>query len=161
MRILWVSNHARVGTGYGNQTNLFTKLIKEAGHEIVILPFYGIEGAPEYDHNGILNLPRAANLYGNDIVEAHAKYTQADVVITLIDSFAMDTNIYRRLPWVAFGVIDCDPILPENASAMRGAKRVWAISKFGERLLHQAGFSNVGLCAAWRGYRSVQVDQQG
>jgi glycosyltransferase involved in cell wall biosynthesis len=143
MRILWLSNHSRVGTGYGNQTNLFTKAIKDAGHEIVIVPFYGLEGAPEYDHNGILNLPRAAQLYGNDIIQAHAKYTHAELVVTLIDPFVLDPSVYSQLPWVAWSPIDSEPILPANAQVLQSSKRVWAMSRHGERMLNAAGFANV------------------
>jgi hypothetical protein len=72
MRILWVSNAGRVPTGYGNQTALFTNLIKESGNEVTVFAFYGVEGSPVYDENGILNLPRLVHPYGNDIVDSHA-----------------------------------------------------------------------------------------
>ncbi len=143
MRLLWLSNHSRVATGYGNQTNLFTPLLKQAGHDVVIVPFYGIEGAPEVDHNGILNLPRAAHLYGNDVIDAHARYTNADAVITLIDPFVLDPVIYRRLPWIAWAPIDSEPILPANATVLKSARRIWAMSRFGETQLRRAGFAKV------------------
>jgi glycosyltransferase involved in cell wall biosynthesis len=143
MRILWVSNSGRVPTGYGNQTQIFTKLIKDSGHEISVFAFYGLEGSPSYDENGILNLPRLTHPYGNDIVEAHSQFVKAQAVITLIDPFVLSEDAYSRLPWIAWTPVDSDPVHPATAQSLRHSRRVWAMSKYGEEQLVRAGFANV------------------
>lgn len=143
MRILWVSNSGRVGTGYGNQTALFTRRLKAAGHEPAVFAYYGIEGTPSVDDAGIINLPRAKDLYGNDIVTAHAQWLNADVVIGLLDAFVLDVEVYQGLKWISWSPIDCEPIFPPSIPVLRTAKRNWAMSRHGEALLKQSGFTNV------------------
>jgi glycosyltransferase involved in cell wall biosynthesis len=141
--ILWLSNASRTPTGYGNQTGVFTPLIKADGYPIWIFPFYGIEGSPQMDENGIVNLPRLQHLYGNDVVAAHYQFTSADAVITLLDPFVVNPEIYQGLNWVAWTPIDGTPVFPPITSTLSVAKRIWAMSKFGLQELRNAGFTNV------------------
>ena len=143
MRILWVSNGPRVPTGYGNQTGMFVHRLKEAGHDPAVFAYYGVEGAPSVNEHGIKIFPRQRDLYGNDIVAAHADFHKADVVITLMDAFVCDPNVYRPLEWIAWAPIDSEPIFPANIPSLRVARRIWAMSRFGEQQLHDAGFENV------------------
>lgn len=143
MRVLWLSNSPRVATGYANQTREFTPRLKAAGHEIAILSFYGIEGSPTINSWGIVEYPRWLDLYGNDSVGHTYAYHKAEAVITLIDPFVLWTQVYEQLNWIAWTPIDSDPILPQTAAALKSAKRIWAMSRFGERMLKAAGFTNV------------------
>lgn len=110
---------------------------------MAISSFYGIEGSPTINDMGIMEMPRLRDPYGNDIVGHHYVYHKADAVITLIDPFVLVPQIYANLNWIAWTPIDSEPILPETVQALRASKRVWAMSRFGERLLKQAGFLNV------------------
>ena len=58
MRILWSSNAPWAGTGYGNQTRTFVPRIKDLGHDMAVLAFYGLEGA-QINWQGIPIYPRA------------------------------------------------------------------------------------------------------
>ena len=142
-RILWVSNSRKSPTGYGNQTDLFVPLLKKAGHEVAIFAFYGAEGAPSMDQDGIITLPRLNHAYGNDIIKAHYDWHRADLVITLINPFVLDPEIYGRMNWMAWVPIEGEPVQPGDVYVLRHAKRLWAMSRFGETLLHNAGFNNV------------------
>jgi glycosyltransferase involved in cell wall biosynthesis len=143
MRILWLSNSGRMPTGYGNQTAVFLPKLKAAGHEVALFAFCGVEGAPLIDSHGILTLPRLRDPYGNDIVEGHYAYHQADALISLIDPFVLAPEVYARLTWIAWAPIDSEPLLPDNAAVLRSARRVWAMSRFGESQLRAAGFTNI------------------
>ena len=56
-RILWHSNVGHVGTGYGNQTGLFTPLIKRTeGLDVIVSAFVGIELGYRLNRHGIFIL---------------------------------------------------------------------------------------------------------
>lgn len=143
MDILWQSNARHSPTGYGNQTNLFVPEIKRAGHNPAIFAFYGIEGAGQVDSDGITTLPRLIDGYGNDIIKGHMDFWKAHLLITLIDPFVLNPETYSRLPWCAWTPVDSSPILPANVNTLKGARWIWAMSRFGEAELHRAGFKNV------------------
>lgn len=142
-RILWHSNAPHAPTGYGNQTALFTPKVKAAGIEVVISAFYGREGTPARNQDGILELPRFKDGYGNDVIEAHYQYTKADAVVSLIDPFAMHPDVMRAFPWAAWVPVDSMPAAPENIEVLREARWVWSMSRFGHEQLQNAGFSPV------------------
>lgn len=143
MRILWQSNGRFTPSGYGNQTALFVPALKNAGHEMTIFAFYGQQGNPSIDRDGIKTLPPAGDAYGNDVVDSHMRYVDAELLITLIDPFVLDPSVYGGLPWVAWAPLDSWPILPGNVQALRAAKFIWAMSKFGQKCLAELGFNNV------------------
>lgn len=145
MKILWHSNSPSAPTGYGNQTDLFTRLIKQdEAHDICISAFYGREGSPaRAGETGIMELPRYKDAYGNDIVQAHYGFTEADAVVSLIDPFALDPLRWGMMNWCAWVPVDCAPVADENLNAIRHAKHVWSMSKFGHEQLAKAGMNPV------------------
>ena len=142
MNILWHSNSPECFSGYGDQSHLFTPLIKKAGYPINISSFYGIEGHSVINSDGIVELPRSTDAWSNLIIQAHMQYTKSDVCITLIDPFVLDSNIYKTFPNIMWCPLDSDPAMPENINAMQSGTRLWAMSHFGEYLLNKAGFTN-------------------
>lgn len=144
VRILWLSNGRRSPTGYGNQTDLFTPLLHHHhNYHCDIFAFYGQEGSPTIDQDGILTLPRVLDAYGNDVVRGHFGYRQSDVVVSLIDPFVLNPDIVGELPWVAWAPVDTSPVRPGNVAVLKRAKQVWAMSRFGEARLKEAGLENV------------------
>lgn len=141
--ILWQSNARHSPTGYGNQTNLFVPELKRAGHNPSIFAFYGLEGAGQVDSDGITTLPRLIDGYGNDIIKGHMDFTKAQLLITLIDPFVLNPEIYGNLPWCAWAPIDSSRALPANINGLKRARWVWAMSRFGEEELKRAGIHNV------------------
>jgi len=143
MRILWVSNSRKSPTGYGNQTDLFVPLLKKAGHEIAIFAFYGQEAAPTQDADGIITFPRLQHPYGNDVVKAHCDYWRADVVITLINPWVLDAELYGGMNWLAWSPVEGEPVMPGDVGVLKSAKRIWAMSRHGQGQFLEAGFENV------------------
>lgn len=143
MRILWVSNSRRTPSGYGQQTNLWTPRIKKSGHDVKIFAFYGQEGSPSVDEDGIVTLPRVQDGYGNDVIQAYADYHRADLVISLIDPFVMHPQIWGKLPWASWTPVDSEPVAPANVRSLKAARWVIAMSKFGEKQLNEAGFDPI------------------
>jgi glycosyltransferase involved in cell wall biosynthesis len=85
------------------------------------------------------HLPRGVDGYGNDVIQGHMVYTQADIVWTLIDAFALDLGRWRDLPWALYSVIDCEPIRPQETHHFQDARWVVAMSKFGAKQLENIG----------------------
>ena len=140
MRILFHSNSPWASTGYGNQTRLFVPRIKALGHEIAISAFYGLEGGV-LNLGGILVLPRGRTPYGQDIAAEHAVNFQADILITLIDAWVYDPVQMQAggVKWCPWFPIDQEPIPPPVLKPVTRAYRRIVFSKFGERMINDAG----------------------
>lgn len=143
MKISWMSNSPWARTGYGCQTALFTPRIKALGHDVAITAFYGLEG-------GVLTwgikdqvipvYPRGFHPFGLDVMAAHAEHARADVLITLMDSWVIDTNMMLGgTRWVPWFPIDHDPLPAAIRDRVARAFRRIVFSRFGERMVHDAG----------------------
>ena len=138
MRILWHSNAPWAATGYGNQTKVFVHRLQAAGHKLGISAFYGLQG-------GVLNLgeipvyPKGGTDYGGDVFGAHATYFGADIAISLIDAWVMDAAMFPGIKWVPWFPVDMEPLPPPVASAVAKAYRRIVFSRFGERMVNDAG----------------------
>lgn len=137
LRILWVSNSSWAKTGYGVQTLLFTQRIKDAGHEIAVLGYYGLEGSM-LNYNGIMHYPKSVHPYGQDIMGAHAQNFNADIIMSLMDVWVfIPANASR--PWVPYYPVDHEPMPPKVREALSGSYKRIAMSKFGVEESHKAG----------------------
>ena len=139
MRILWHSNAPWAPTGYGNQTLIFTPKLAADGHEVTISAFYGLEGHSLQWQGDITCLPRGQHQYGNDILEAHALASEADMVISLMDVWVLPTDVLARLPWMAWCPIDHEPVPPAVLERLRVARWPVAFSRFGQAQMEAAG----------------------
>src|SRR5512143_3412242 len=108
MKINWFSNAPWAATGYGVQTKLFAPRVKALGYDVAITAFYGLEGSV-INWSGIQIYPRWAHGYGMDIISAHTKHQQADIVLTLLDAWVFDANSLRAngVKWVPWFMADC------------------------------------------------------
>lgn len=132
LRINWFSNSALSATGYGNQTRLFTPLIKNLGHDVSIQAFFGMDmyTAP-ITWNGISITGRGFHPYGMDVIAGHSKAIKADIVLTLLDAWVFDPMVMKDLRWVPWFPIDHDPIPPAVLEKVRYAFDRIVYSKFG------------------------------
>lgn len=155
MKILWVSNAPWAGTGYGQQTALFTPRLRDAGHDVAILAFYGLEGALG-NWNDMTIYPTDHTRLGKhflpDYVRHHAQGGDTDevLVLTLMDIWVYTDIRYggvvrgfdkgksiRMASWVP---VDHDPLPPKIFQAIEHTKtRPIAMSKFGKEKLEEAG----------------------
>lgn len=143
MRLIWISNGMAAATGYGMQTRMAVPRIKNAGHDIAIAAFWGQEGSPSVNSQGIMTYPRVVDSYMNDVIDLHYKHHKAQAIISLIDVFVLDPQKYAKLFWVPWCPIDSEPMYPSIPAHLKAAKRIWAMSRFGEDQLIDAGFANV------------------
>ncbi len=137
MKILWHSN-APIPTGYGNQTDIFTRQMKAAGHEVIISAFYGVQSA-RLVANGIPILPGSRHPYGDDVLTEHIARHQPDVTVVLMDAWVYTPEHLRDVAlWCP---VDHEPVPPAVVERLRQCRAVWAMSRFGERELRAAGLS--------------------
>lgn len=138
MRILIVSNSPWAKTGYGVQTNLFMTRLKNAGHEVAVLAYYGLEGGAFF-YNGVLCYPKGQHPYGMDVVNAHARSFQADAIMTLMDTWVITTANLQPFKWIAWYPVDHEPMPPKVREAITMANFRIAMSKFGVSETNKAG----------------------
>jgi glycosyltransferase involved in cell wall biosynthesis len=146
MKILWYSNAPWTGTGYGQQTDLFTQRLKKAGHEVAIAANYGLEGA-KIDWDGIPVYPRGYDTWSNDIVPLHVKHFfrgERGMVVTLCDQWVLRGEGWREMDMAAWTPVDHQPLPPKVLAALKANEATpVAMSKWGEERMLNAGLENV------------------
>lgn len=139
MRILLVTNTPAGVSGYSNQARVFLPRWQALGHEVAVLPYFGVEGAI-HDWRGIPLYPKFREPFGGDVVAAHAAHFQADIVMTLTDSWVYgNPQIWGHHRVVMWAPVDHDPIPPGVVQALRGCERPIAYSRYGEQQMKLAG----------------------
>lgn len=145
MNILWHSNVPWSPTGYGVATAQFTPALSARGHHVILSAFHGLQGATLNWHDMYV-LPGSGQSFGEDVIEAHAEFAQADIVMTMSDPFVHDKPVWSKVNWVPWAMIDSKPAKFINVKALERAKWIIAVSRFGERVLLAEGFENVLYC---------------
>lgn len=139
MKILWHSNAPFVPSGYGNQTDIFSRALVKRGHEVFISAYYGHRGA-RIKTGQISILPGSRDEYGNDVLQAHYDVIQPDVFLTLMDVWVLNPSTTVNLPIAAWTPVDHYPLPPAMKTHLRALRHHIAMSRFGERMMRQAGF---------------------
>lgn len=142
MKILWHSAAPFFrASGYASQTRLFgPRLARRLGHEVVFSAYCGLEGAPMV-WDGFAVLPRGVGRYGSDVIGPHAIKHKADVVITLMDAWVLDPSAFSDAIFCPWAPVDHDPIPAPVLDVLRRAYQPIAYSRFGERLMRDAGLA--------------------
>lgn len=138
LKILWHSNAPWTPSGYGVQTRLCCARMRDAGHEVAVSAFYGLEGSAIH-WDGIPIFPRAAHAYGQDILPAHARHWNADIVFSLIDAWVYDPRQWGQMRWAPWFPVDSEPIPPAVLQRVRLAYQPLVYSKFAEEQMRLAG----------------------
>lgn len=154
MRILWHSVAPWAPTGYGQQTGIFAPRIKALGHDIALSIYYGHQGS-EITWNGLRCLPAYSANYGTDVCMQHALVhfgaenlpSLADascegIIILLGDAWTFEVPLLDQMSVAAWVPVDhlTLPDVTRRWFDVMGAVPI-AMSRFGERLLTEAGFS--------------------
>lgn len=145
MRILLSSNSPWTRTGYGVQVkSLLSRLgalsIVGGPENVGVFAWYGLQGGMMQAGPHVI-YPGHANAYGTDVIGHHAKHFGADVVITLIDVWTQN-GVGERIapvPWLPWFPIDTEPVSPRVLDALEGATLPIVYSRFGEKMLRDAG----------------------
>ena len=148
MKLLWHSNAPWASSGYGQQTAMFTPMIRDDGHDVAISAFWGLHGS-SLGWQGMMVYPaEEPNKGGNKWLPAHVAHHAGgpnleDVqVITLMDVWLLTNPIFVQMRMASWVPIDHDPVPPAVAQFFTafGATPI-AMSKFGVAKLEEAGLS--------------------
>ena len=143
MRILWHSNAPWAATGYGQQTRIFTPLIKAMGHDVAISAMFGLGGSTS-TWDGMNVYPAGYDAYGNDALPSYAMHHLKDPdhgwLITLFDVWPLNNPYFKQFHTAAWVPVDHDPIPPAVLKFFLDTQTVpIAMSKFGRDALQRFG----------------------
>jgi glycosyltransferase involved in cell wall biosynthesis len=148
LRILYSSNAPWASSGYGVQgQSLLPRLAElpeiDGRDNIGIFAWYGLQGGI-HNVSGFRVYPAGADAYGNDIIAAHTRDFQANVVISLIDVWVMHGTAEKVKPalWCPWLPIDHDPVPQRVLDCLKGAHLPLTYSKWGHEMLTGAGVEN-------------------
>ena len=97
-KLLWHSNAPHAGTGYAQQTALFTPRLREEW-DVGVSAFYGVEGSP-IRYKDVPVYPALAQTYGNETIRDHAKVhfpeheLRNGLVLTLMDVWILNPAVW-------------------------------------------------------------------
>ena len=152
MKIVWLSVAPWAPTGYGQQTSVFAPRIRDAGHEIAISAQNGLQFA-EMDWNGIRVYPCDYTRLNKRMLRHHVADFAGDEPVQVISLFDIWPWIDASGPYggmvadfdglniAAWLPVDSEPVNPKTRYALDtyNVKPI-AMSKFGERVLREAGY---------------------
>jgi glycosyltransferase involved in cell wall biosynthesis len=143
MKIAWYSNAPWAGTGYGQQTDIFTELLAANGHDVAILANYGLNGAPR-GWKGMPVYPGGYDMWANDVLSLHSRHhfnESNGLILTLCDVWVIKNPALKQMPLASWVPIDHTPIPPKVAQffAEYNSHPI-AMSKFGLAELQNLGF---------------------
>lgn len=145
MKILWSSNSGWCSTGYGAQTGLFAPLIRDAGHDVALFAFYGLNGG-RLEWNGMQVYPGGTDAWGNDVLAPYATHhfdgdPRGGWVITLQDVWTLISPTLQVLRLASWCPVDHDPVPPAVVGYFQrypGSVPI-AMSRFGQKALEFQG----------------------
>jgi glycosyltransferase involved in cell wall biosynthesis len=127
------------GTGYGAQCAQVVPRLASLGYEVAVSAFAGLGGST-MDWRGHTVYPGGNDLYARDVLPKHARHFGADLVIALCDPWALGPDAMSGLPVACWTPVDCEPLgRADNIALTRGRAKTIAMSRFGERMLRDAG----------------------
>ena len=143
--ILWHSNFAATGTGYGVQTAQVVRQIKRSGRPVTLSNNYGTQGFIT-SWEDVEVLPTGYHPYSADVLGAHHKYAQETqgrpvALVTLFDCWVYKNANVDDIPVIASWVpIDHMPATDDvlDWCAKPNVLPI-AMAKFGSRMLELAG----------------------
>lgn len=138
MKLHFVSNAPWASTGYANQTRIFAPRIKALGHEVSLTSFWGLDGGM-LNWQGMQVFPRGHHPYGQDMMAANAAQSGADLMLSLMDAWVCEPQLYGNVRWAPWYPVDSEPLPPLVRQRVEQAFARIVYSKFGEQMTLEAG----------------------
>ena len=142
MRILWHAPAPWMKTGYGQQTGLFCKLLAQAGHDVTISSFGGLQGR-SIEWEGIRVLGGSREAHGNDFLGVRTAEWLSEGpgwLITLGDTWCFNPAVLRGAPVAMWTPVDCSRLGHSDRGVLQASGAVpIAISRHGQIAMKAAG----------------------
>lgn len=148
MRILFHSNAPWAPTGYGQQTGIWIRKLRDLGHEVAVSSFYGHLGGPT-KWEGFTVYPGGQHGYGGDIIGDHADHFKADLIITLMDQWALPKDHLGGRNVAFWMPVDTAPLSRRDEDGLISAKahgvkmHILALTRFCQKQLAEAGYESI------------------
>ncbi len=146
MKILIHSNAPWAKTGYGQQCCQLIYRLREAGHDVAVSAFWGLQ-ASRIDWDDFPIYPAGQHPYGSDVVGMHARHFGADWIVTLMDQWACGAETLDGQNVACWMPVDAEPLSAFDSAALiakRSTARKFvpiALTRFGQRQLAEGGFT--------------------
>jgi len=110
---------------------------------VAITAFYGHDGSP-INWDGIPVYGKGFHPYAQDIMAAHAKNYKADILISLMDAWVVQTGLLKSYSdkWYPWFPIDHEPLPEPIRKAIAVSPKPITMSRFGERMAKNAGIDS-------------------
>jgi glycosyltransferase involved in cell wall biosynthesis len=152
MKILWHSAAPWEPTGYGVQTGIWSRWLRDQGHEVVISSRSGLMyQAAQFDEIPVLpGPPFVGDAVQDDVLPMHMMFAfKPDVVVILYDlwNFSIPPDRFDQLmppevPVIFWHPVDCDPLDQRERDWLSlGRLLPLAMSEFGKRVITADGFA--------------------
>lgn len=140
MRILFSSNSPFVASGYGQQCAIACRHLKDMGHEVAILAFFGLQGS-RVDWGDIPIYPDNAQDWGIKHSPLFYNDFKADVLLTLVDVWVLG-GLDPKMNWSPWLPVDHNPPPEQVIKVLKespGLIKPIAMSKYGQEQLKLNG----------------------
>jgi len=117
--------------------------LTEAGHKVAHIPtgFANHMGIQSLD-NGVRIYESGYSPFSEDVVEEDYRHFKADMLITLKETWCFNLLPEFPINYVPHCIIDHEPLSPLISYGLGTTYRNIAITRFGQRMLKNAGFSS-------------------
>lgn len=141
MKILWLSNYTTM-SAYALQSRWLVGALQNMGHQVIVLDIRpGGANTAQVGNTTILSTFHDA--LGNDSILEHYARSQADVCISLVDVWGLNPQTMGQINWWPITPIDHTPVPPAVQNALKAAKGIIALSRFGQAELAKVGFESL------------------
>jgi len=142
LKIMWSSNGVFCHSGYSTQSRDILYRLIDDKWKMAHTAFYGLEGGI-LTVNGLKIYPKLADQWGVDAAMHNGNHWGADATVFFQDSWVLNINILKKIKRPIFYVpVDHDPAPPAVVERMKLAYRIITFSKFGQKMLENAGFAS-------------------
>lgn len=143
-RILWHGCAPWMGTGYGQQSALTIRRLRDAGHHVIVSGYAGVGSPTEWE--GIEVFP-GDHEYGKVMLIPYIERFQPDLTLSLLDPWVLNP-IAKRIAkhrFAAWTPVDHEPLAHPNLTAFFEHSKALpiAMSRFGERVMRDADLDPV------------------
>jgi len=117
--------------------------LAQAGHKVAHIPtgFANHMGIQSLD-NGVRIYESGNTPFSEDVVEEHYMHFKADMLISLKETWCFNLLPFLPINYVPHCIIDHEPLSPLITYGLGTTYRNIAITRFGQRMLKNAGFSS-------------------